>query len=60
MVKRLLDKGANANAVRDDGASGVHLAIKRMDTDMFSLLLGHGVNTTSTDNFGLAPLHLAC
>lgn len=60
MINRLLNKEANANAVRDDGVSEVHLTIKRMDIDMFSFLLGHDVHITSTNNFELASLHLTC
>lgn len=60
MVKRLLAAGASPNAVLDNGAEGIHLAIENADPDMFSLLLERGFDPAAVDNYGSTPLHLAC
>lgn len=60
MVQRLLHDGANADALLDDGKGAIHVAIERKGINMFFLLLEHGINTTSADNYGSTPLHFAC
>lgn len=59
MVERLLNEGAYPDAVLDNGTGGIHLAVQKKDTAMFSLLLEHGL-TASVDPYGSTPLHEAC
>lgn len=59
-VKVLLGRGAEIGAVLNDGTDILQIAIMRRDTDMFSSLLAHGVDSQSSDNYGTTPLHKAC
>ena len=55
VVKALIDKGANVNAVGSEGTP-LHLA---KDTDIIKLLINNGANVNAGGKNGRTPLHLA-
>lgn len=60
ILKLLLEKGANADALLDDGRNGIHLAIEQKNTNIFSLLLERKINTILTETYGSTPLNYTC
>lgn len=58
----LLDRGANANAVRDGGETVLHLAVRSGDERLLRALFKHGAAQSidiQTENFLQTPLHIA-
>jgi len=61
-VRRLLDGGANPNAISDkvkDAASPLQAAAALGSLDVADLLIAKGANVNSRDNYQWTPLHLA-
>eukprot|EP00051_Salpingoeca_urceolata_P013413 m.168490 g.168490 ORF g.168490 m.168490 type:complete len:313 (-) comp17789_c0_seq1:1367-2305(-) len=59
-VGRLLDEGANVNAVGLYNQSPLHLAVTTGSADVCQLLLAHGADVNCQEKFGHTPLHWAC
>jgi len=61
MIKKLLIKGANVNAVTSEGMSVFHLVVYSENIDTLNLLLSMAdeANLTLKDMNGLSPLQLA-
>lgn len=58
LIGRLLERGADVNAVGGGGATPLHLAAARGDVPLIDLLLARGAERTETDD-GQTPLDLA-
>ena len=58
-VRRLLQEGADANAVQADGATALHWAAYHGDTELASLLLEAGADPAAVNRNGSTPLWLA-
>lgn len=59
LVHELLEKGANIEAIYNDGWTYLHLASRKGHIEMVIFLLEKGANLESTDNLGRTPLHWA-
>jgi TPR repeat protein len=59
MVKLLLDRGANVNAVTRDGKAALHLAARTLRADLVALLLDRGAAVNPADKTRSTPLHYA-
>lgn len=55
----LLDKGADANAVKTDGVTPLHIAAQRGNIEIAELLLEHGAEINAVDSKGWTPLDRA-
>ena len=62
IVKRLLENGAKANAVNNNGETPLCLACKRVDhtDDILRTLLEYGADAKVMDATGATPLYMAC
>ena len=58
-VASLLQRGANVNAVDENGRTPLMLAAQRSDTKIVRLLLGAGADLEAKDREGKTPLNLA-
>ena len=58
VITRLLDRGADVNAVGGGGITPLHLAASRGDVPLIDLLLARGAQRTETDD-GQTPADLA-
>lgn len=58
LITRLLDRGADVNAVAGSGITPLHLAASRGDVPLIDLLLTQGAQRTETDD-GQTPIDLA-
>lgn len=58
-ARRLLRAGADVQARRRDGASGLHLACDDGRADLVRLLLEHGADVNALDSKGMSPLWLS-
>jgi hypothetical protein len=58
-VRRLLERGANVNAVDDNGRTLLHVAVEYAHRDIVALLIRSGANVDAVDNYGWTPLHVA-
>ena len=58
-VQLLLSKGANANALDDQGLAPLHVAIQNRSSDLAALLIEHGADANQPDNDGITPLTYA-
>jgi ankyrin repeat protein len=61
VTRRLIELGADVNAVDRDSASPLHYAARNPTSTpaVVRLLLGHGSETETEDNWQARPLHLA-
>ncbi len=59
IVKLLLEKGANPDALTSAGENCLHLAVKRGSRAMVELLMKHQVRSDLRDRVGWTPLHHA-
>jgi hypothetical protein len=59
VVVRLVERGADANAVGWDGGTPLHLAAHHDRPDMIRLLLDAGADLTIQNQWGRTPLHVA-
>src|SRR5215470_13075923 len=58
-VKSLLQKHVDVNAPEGDGATALHWAVYRDDTEMVDLLIKAGANVNSANDLHITPLYLA-
>ena len=58
-VKRLLEIGANPDAVGSHNIHPLMIAIEKGNISIFNLLLQHGAKVEGTDLIGMRPLHYA-
>ena len=58
LITRLLERGADVNAVAGAGITPLHLAASRGDVPLIDMLLAHGAQPTETDD-GQTPIDLA-
>ena len=59
IVKLLLERGAPAVAVDDNGEQPLHLASHLGRTEIAQLLLDSGADPSAASNSGYTPLHMA-
>lgn len=61
-VSRLLDAGADANTLTNDGRSALHLACRARQSNVVGFLLHRTCNSliNGADSYGRTPLHDAC
>jgi ankyrin repeat protein len=59
VVNLLLEAGADAEAVDDDGRTVVHYAARQICPQVLKVLLDRKVKANTLDNLGNAPIHLA-
>lgn len=59
IVLAFLSKGANVNAVDNNGGPALHWAVGGGKAKIVQLLLNHGANLTATDSHGQTALELA-
>ena len=59
-VRTLLADGVDVNAVQPDGATALHWAAYRDDSEMAALLLDAGAAAGAANDLGATPLYLAC
>lgn len=57
IITLLLNAGGKAiiNLGDDNGQTALHYAAERDFTDIIHILVGHGVDTSTTDNYGFSP-----
>ena len=58
-VSSLLKKGADVNAVQNDGATALHWAAYLNDADTMAMLLRAGAKVNAKNDLGVTPLALA-
>ncbi|MCL5102971.1 MAG: ankyrin repeat domain-containing protein [Armatimonadetes bacterium] len=58
-VRRLLERGADANASDRSKITPLHIAAEKGFTAIVERLLSHGANARARDNIGITPLHYA-
>lgn len=59
MSRRLLEEGADVNAVQESGFTPIHQAAYRGSARLTELLLEHGADVTPTTDEGLTPAEMA-
>src|SRR5258707_950934 len=59
-VRALLKAHADVNASQADGATALHWAVHWDDLSMVELLIRSGAHVNVTNDYGAAPLYLAC
>src|SRR5262245_55841568 len=59
-IRTLLKQHADVNAPQADGMTALHWAARLDDLETARLLLKAGANAKATNNYGVAPLSLAC
>ncbi len=59
-LRTLLDQQVSADTAALDGATALHWAAHWDDLEMADLLIGASANVNATNDFGVAPLMLAC
>lgn len=61
VIEALLDRGADLEAVNDEGMTALHFASGLPDArpDVVGLLLERGANANAQDDLGITPLHFA-
>ncbi|ELT95724.1 hypothetical protein CAPTEDRAFT_162329 [Capitella teleta] len=52
--------GLDINRLDSRGMAAIHVAVRRGDPDMLTLLLNLGANAAKASRWGLTPLHIAC
>jgi ankyrin repeat protein len=57
-VRALIQRGANVNAPRPDGATALHWAAQSDDLEMANLLIRAGANVSAADREGATPMLL--
>jgi ankyrin repeat protein len=60
LVRRLIEKHADVNAARGDGATALHWAARLDDVTTTDLLIRAGANVNAADDDGATPLFAAC
>jgi len=58
-VRTLIARKADVNAAQPDGATALHWAVYRNDTEMIDTLLNAGAKTEVTNRNGISPLYMA-
>ena len=58
-VRRVLASGADPDTRQADGATALHLAVRRQDLEMAAVLLEAGAEVRAMNRSGAVPLHLA-
>lgn len=58
-MKRLIERGADVNAVNDGGWTPLHHAIEKGHENVVRMLIGAGANVNVRQNDGWTPLHQA-
>jgi ankyrin len=58
-VQKLILQKADVNAPQVDGATALHWAVYRQDTDLADLLIRAGANVKATNRTGMTPLAMA-
>eukprot|EP01125_Pyxidicula_operculata_P005133 TRINITY_DN1872_c0_g1_i1.p2 TRINITY_DN1872_c0_g1~~TRINITY_DN1872_c0_g1_i1.p2 ORF type:complete len:190 (-),score=29.34 TRINITY_DN1872_c0_g1_i1:99-668(-) len=59
VVGTLINRGANAHVVNNDGQNALHLASKGGNVDLCRILVHTGVDSKLKDKFGFTPLDYA-
>jgi ankyrin repeat protein len=59
VVKALVERGANVNAVRHDGSTPLHAACREGSADTVAYLISKGADVNAKDDGGCTPLHRA-
>src|SRR2546425_5158065 len=59
-VNVLLKQHVNVNAQAPDGTTALHWAVNHDDLTIAKLLIAAGANVKATNDYGMAPLTLAC
>ncbi|XP_067951560.1 uncharacterized protein [Watersipora subatra] len=57
MLKLLLERGLNINAVNEGGCSTLHVAVKSQHLDCVQVLIEHDCDVNIQDTYGDTPLH---
>jgi len=60
IAKMLMEYGADAHAVDNDGWTALHLACCGKKLEVTKLLIENGANVNANTKDGRTPLHLAC
>lgn len=58
-VKKILDRGADVNAINNYGDTPLHLAIKNEHLDIATLLINRGANINAAGELDDTPLHVS-
>src|SRR5215467_2957184 len=59
MVRALLQKHADVNAQEGDGATALHWAVYRDDSELVDLLIKAGARVNTANDLSITPLYLA-
>jgi len=59
VVKYLIEKDVDLNAIDKDGNTALHIATKQLHTELIQLLLEYGIDDAKLNSDGWAGLHLA-
>ena len=59
-VRSLLEQHADVNEAQSDGASALHWAVYRDNTEIVDLLIAAKANINGINEYGVTPLSLAC
>src|SRR5216110_57589 len=59
-IRTLLERHADVNAPQADGMSALHWAVFHKDVEAAKILLQNKANVACTNQYGVAPLSVAC